>query len=161
LEHDRANKFPTKACTMQCLSMSESLYYVRSCRKQKFIPFDLVMNTLLGNIHNLLRLLSCFVKNTFFFTIVNYACTPRALKDSGNQILKGVEGRREACVRAKPVRRVRFARYFATCDTGLDSVSYPGPGRAGPGRAKQGDGPVAQTAASKSHDDSYQGEGEK
>jgi len=49
---------------------------------------------------------------------------------------------------------VRFARYFATCDIGLDSVSYPG-------RAKQGDGPVAQTAASKSHDDSYQGEGEK
>ena len=34
---------------------------------------------------------------------------------------------------------VRFARYFATCDIGLDSVSYPG--RAGPGRA----GPSRET----------------
>ena len=57
-------------------------------------------------------------------------CTERQWKSD----FKGVEGRREACVRAKPVRRVRFARYFATCDIGLDSVSYPGPGRAGPSR---------------------------
>lgn len=54
---------------------------------------------------------------------MSYAqCTPRAVKDSGNQMV-GEEG---GGVSGQGPRSVRFARYFATCDIGLDSVSYPG-----------------------------------
>jgi hypothetical protein len=95
-------------------------------------------------------------KNIIFFTIVNYACTPRALKDSRNQILKGrgVEG--GMC---PGKARAAFISLDILLPATLALTRLVT--RAGPGRAKQGDGPVAQTAANKSHDDSYQGEGEK
>jgi hypothetical protein len=92
------------------------------------------------------------LKTNYFFITVSYAaCTPRALKDSGNQILKGGEEEGGMCPG-------KASSVFVSLDILLPAtlaltrlVT----------RAGQGDGPVAQTAASKSREDSYQGDGEK
>lgn len=79
-------------------------------------------NIFLGNALNLSYYDFVLLKNESIFVSMNYALwTPRAVKDSGNQFVGEGVG-----VSGQALRGVRFARYFATCDIGLDSVSYPG-----------------------------------